>query len=497
METNPFRNKVGTNILKEPYVIFGFILTAALIGFILVLSGVTLAFALLAIPILLLFVNKIFVNAAFAMTVLIVIDFTLLGLTRYIPITIGYVLDIYLLLLFLAYFFNHFYTKVDFKPLKNDLVYLSLIWFGYIVMEIANPEAVSTEAWFSSMRGEALYMIMVIPLVYLIFNKPKYLDLFMYIWGIMTILAFLKGIQQLYLKPDFWEQKWLDDGAYQTHVLWGKLRIFSFFTDASQFGASQGQSGVLGILLYFNTKNYKKKIFWLIVGLTGLYSMMISGTRGAIAVPLAGFALYIILKKNIKIIIVGGFVLASVFVFFKFTTIANDNYQINRMRTAFNPKDDASMNLRLLNQRKFAAYLKNRPIGGGVGHAGNRAQKFVPYGYLANIATDSWFVMIWAECGIVGLFLHLFILFYILGKSIYIVMFRLKNKELIAKLGVLLCCMFGIIAASYSNMYLGQFPTHILLFTSMAYIFLGVNLEKQLEHDEKEKLLQNKLLTSQ
>lgn len=61
---------------------------------------------------------------------------------------------------------------------------------------------------------------------------------------------------------------------------------------------------------------------------------------------------------------------------FKFTTIGNNNYQINRMRTAFD-SDDASLNVRLQNQILFANYLKSRPIGGGVGHAGDRAQKFI------------------------------------------------------------------------------------------------------------------------
>lgn len=135
----------------------------------------------------------------------------------------------------------------------------------------------------------------------------------------------------------------------------------------------------------------------------------------------------------------------------------------------------------------FANYLKTRPFGGGVGHAGDRAQKFVPNGYLANIATDSWYVMIWAECGIVGLYLHLFILFYIVGKGSYIIMFQIKNKELAGKLSALMAGLFGIIAASYGNMVLGQFPTHLLCFSSMAFIFLGTKLDKDLSLEKNTK----------
>jgi hypothetical protein len=37
--------------------------------------------------------------------------------------------------------------------------------------------------------------------------------------------------------------------------------------------------------------------------------------------------------------------------------------------------------------------------------------------FFSHVATDSWYVMIWAEMGIVGLTLHLFILFYVIGMA--------------------------------------------------------------------------------
>ena len=486
-EDNPFSKRINDGKIYNPIAIVGIIFFSVLLSFIVANEDLSISIIIISIPLILIFLNRFFNNLTMGLSFVFVVNFMLMGLSRYLPIpSMGTILDALLILLYIAFFFKHFYKNIDTTILKNDLVYLSLIWFGYIVLEIANPEAKSVNAWFTSMRGEALYMLLIIPLIYLIYNKPKNLDTFLLIWGIFTILASLKGAQQLLIKPDAWEQAWLDQGAAKTHVLWGKLRVFSFFTDAGQFGASQGQSGVVGTLLYFNTKNKKMKFFWLIVALMGFYGMSISGTRGAIAVPAAGFFIYIFLKKNIRVIIIGLSVMMAIFVFFKFTTIGNNNYQINRMRTAFD-SDDASLNVRLQNQILFANYLKSRPFGGGVGHAGDRAQKFVPNGYLANIATDSWYVMIWAECGIVGLYLHLFILFYIVGKGSYIIMFQIKDKELAGKLSALMAGLFGIIAASYGNMVLGQFPTHLLCFSSMAFIFLGTKLDKDLSLEKNTK----------
>jgi hypothetical protein len=62
--------------------------------------------------------------------------------------------------------------------------------------------------------------------------------------------------------------------------------------------------------------------------------MMISGTRGAMIVPMIGGLTYILLRKNFKALIIGGFVLAIVIPFLPYF-IGQSNSQIRRMRTAF------------------------------------------------------------------------------------------------------------------------------------------------------------------
>jgi peptidoglycan/LPS O-acetylase OafA/YrhL len=88
--------------------------------------------------------------------------------------------------------------------------------------------------------------------------------------------------------------------------------------------------------------------------------------------------------------------------------------------------------------------------------------------------------MIWAESGIIGLYLHLFILGWFVGKGMYICMFQIKNRELEVKTAALLCGVFGILVASYGNAVLGQFPTGILVYTSMAYVFMAPGLDKKI-----------------
>ena len=47
------------------------------------------------------------------------------------------------------------------------------------------------------------------------------------------------------------------------------------------------------------------KLLFIFVGLFGIYGMVISGTRGALAVPIVGFMAYFVLSKNIKVLSVG------------------------------------------------------------------------------------------------------------------------------------------------------------------------------------------------
>lgn len=165
----------------------------------------------------------------------------------------------------------------------------------------------------------------------------------------------------------------------------------------------------------------------------------------------------------------GFFLLLLVFYFFKFTTIGQGNYQIRRMRSAFDP-NDASLQVRLENQRKLRTYMASRPFGGGIGHGGVKAQKYLPNAYLSQVPTDSGYVLIWVEQGIVGLILHLFILFYVVGKASYQIMFRIRDPNLKLKMAGLVAGMSGIMVANYGNAVLYQMPTSILFYVSMALL---------------------------
>lgn len=485
---NPFKKNTGSAKLEQPLVILMVLIFSVFLGNVLAKKGISLMAILIVIPFIAIFIERIFHTPKIALFAIQAAGYFVVGIYRYTGpgIPFGLSADGLFVLALVAIIFKNFYQKVDWSPMLKDISLLGSVWMAWILFEILNPEAVSFQAWFYTMRGIAFYFFIGIPLVLLLLREPKDLELYFYIWGGLTMLATLKGAIQLNIGLDPFEQKWMDAGAYQTHILFGKLRVFSFLSDAGQFGASQAQAFVVGSIIAYETKNnWKKKLFFAVMAVLGLYGMLISGTRGAIAIPALGFFTYLVLTKNVKLVAAGMVFGLLIYIFFAYTTIAQSNYQVARMRTAFRPDEDPSFQVRLENQKILKSYLSSRPIGGGIGHAGTRALKYVPNGFLANVATDSWYVLIWAENGAIGLLLHFFVLFYIMGKSGYMIMYRTRDPDLKARMMAIHGSIMGILLANYGNAVMGQFPTSINTYYGMAFMFMIQHLDEQVIEGKK------------
>ncbi|MEI6140524.1 MAG: O-antigen ligase family protein [Mariniphaga sp.] len=491
---NPFDRITGANRLTSPVYFLSFF---SLVGFSAVVigkMGIISALLLIIMPFGLAFMYLLFKYPFIGLYTALFLDFTILGLSRYIDFQVGLLMDGILFLTLIALIFNRFYEKIDWSLANKDVTFLAIIWVGYSFFELVNPEAHSFAASINGFRGVALYMLMTIVFTLLFFDTKQKIDIFLYMWGVLSLLATFKGMMQQFIGCDSYEQLWLDQGGAITHVLFGKLRIFSFMSDAGQFGANQAYSAVVAGIIAIAETNIRKKSFFTIVAVMGIYGMLLSGTRGAISVPFAGFGTYFVLKKN-KAVMAAGFVMIIVmFVFFKYTKIANNVDQVRRMRTAFDP-NDASLQVRLENQRTLSVYLASRPLGGGLGHAGVKAKKYLPNAFLSNVATDSWYVMIWAEMGVIGLLLHLGILFYIMIKSSYNVMFRIRDPIFKMKIAALTSGMAGVMVASYGNAVLGSMPTGLLIYISMAIMLNAEKYDTPLPEEGKKEDTDNRLIT--
>ena len=258
----------------------------------------------------------------------------------------------------------------------------------------------------------------------------------------------------------------------------GVLRVFSFYSDAGQFGASQAMFALMCGIISLAPISKKAKFFYLSAAFISFIGFAVSGTRGAIGVPAAGALMYLFLSKNFKILLLGLIAAGSVFYFLNNTMALQHVEQIRRLRSAFDP-NDPSLQLRLTNQRTFARHLATRPIGAGIGAAGYWGHRYAPNSLLGNTATDSYYVKIWAETGIIGICLHLFMFGYFVGKGGFVV-WHLRDPVLRFKIAAIYCSMCGVMVSSYGNQVFSSIPTGIVMAFIIPLIFLAPQYDDQI-----------------
>ena len=176
--------------------------------------------------------------------------------------------------------------------------------------------------------------------------------------------------------------------------------------------------------------------------------------------------------------------IAILYVFLNLTYIGQGNQYIRRMRTAFNT-EDASWLVRKENHKVLAGYMKTKPFGEGLGLSGAEAEKYAP-GRITNLPNDSWFVKVWVETGVVGVSFHILLLALSLFYGSYLILFRIKDRELRGLLSAMICGFAGILASSYGNAIFLQYPTGIIMYMIQAFLFMGLEYDKELEIRDKE-----------
>lgn len=444
------------------------IAAALLLAWLVVKVGILVPAALMGCAVVAVIAFKIAKDIRWGFYLLMAANFFSVGLTRYVSLPLGLMIDIILLLLFFIFFIKEF-KNISWKPLANPVFIAVTLWMLINIFELANPEARSFEAWFYAMRGVALYFFLALLVGYLCLHHKKDFNWFITLWFLFSLIGTLWGMKQLFIGLDAGEKAWLNvPGNLSTHMLFGKLRVFSFYSDSGQFGASQAHTAVVASILAIFEKSRLRKIFYIVTALLCFYGMLISGTRGAFAIPVVGFFTYLLLIKNFKIVIAGSTVLAVVFIILKFTFIGQGNHQIARLRSSLDP-NDASLQVRITNQKKLAEYLNVHWLGGGVGSGGYWGQRFSPNTFLANLALDSWYVRIAAEYGYVGLVLYLLMLFFILYHSFKKINTE-HNPEIKNQLMALFCGLTGVLVASYGNQVFGQLPTGIIIYLAIVFL---------------------------
>lgn len=374
---------------------------------------------------------------------------------------------------------NEYYWKNAFNVLSIG----ELLWVVFTILELLAPYS-----YFPDIIKSRSF-IFIIPISYLLsgilLDNYKKLRITILLLGIFVITVGMKLYWQKTQGWDWAETKFLMDyEAWHTHLLRDGVRYFSFFSDAGNFGAVMGVFFTTFGLISITLKNTWFR--WLCIGVTLVAGtgLVMSGTRGAVIIPFAGLFLYLLLSKNAKAIAISTLAGIMTFCFFYFTDIGNDNSFIRRTRTAFRPTEDASYNVRVENRKRFAHYLREKPFGIGLGNHVVDTERLMILEE-EYIPTDSFYVDIWVENGIIGLCIYLIFLGTIIMRCCYILFFKVHHQQLRKILIAMLAGIFGFWVNGYVGRAMGASPGSLLVPIFLSFVLNGPYIEKHMKSDYK------------
>ncbi len=143
------------------------------------------------------------------------------------------------------------------------------------------------------------------------------------------------------------------------------------------------------------------------------------------------------------------------------------NATLYRVRSAFTPAKDESMQLRLDNQKNIQPFIQNHPIGGGLGSTGDWGKRFSPNSELSKFPPDSGLIRIAVEQGWIGLLLFSIFTFgvLVLGVRTYL---RSKNQQVKTYSLAFLIIVFLLTVANYPQEAIVLLPNSIIYYISVA-----------------------------
>jgi putative inorganic carbon (HCO3(-)) transporter len=454
------------NFILSPYIYIVLLAATLGIGYLIgtqgLKTGVLLMGALVGLPILI----GSLADLRFGIIVVLIFGYFLMGIKRMVggDLPLGILLDVMMLVLFIGLLIKQLRHN-DWRFMNNATVFLVIIWIIFNLIELFNPVAASREAWFYTVRGMAgLTALFIIALD--TFNSLSFIKLVVKIFVGLALLAALYGIWQEFMGFNQAELAWIyeDPKRFELIFQFGRFRIFSFLSDPTAYGILMAYMSMFCLVLatgpYSNTKRAMLAFF----GVLMLLPVGYAGTRTAYVLVPAAVFFYVLINPSRRVLTIAG-----VFLFFGMALVmkSTSNPIIYRIQSAFTPKEDASMQLRLDNQKFIQPFIQTHALGGGLGSTGVWGKRFSPDNMLSNFPPDSGFVRTAVEQGWLGLLLYCLLLFVAMASSVHYYI-RLHNPVIKNLYQALLILLFSLVLANYPQEAIILLPNSVIFYLTLA-----------------------------
>ena len=389
----------------------------------------------------------------------------------------------------------------------NLMLFSLSVWALFCFIEVLNDTCglgINFAGWYGLTRMMCFQIIYIFIVFTLYISSPEVLQKYLRFWAILSLFSVFWTWKQIHLGMTASERVWFENAGRTTHFVSGIIRWWSTFNDAANYGCNAAGTALTFFVIAITTKIKWDRIFFGVTGLLVMWGMFQSGTRTAMFCLIAGFMVFLVLSKSVKIIVPSAIIGSILLGLLVFTNIGQGNNQIRRMRSAFN-KNDASANVRTINQQTIRKYMQDAPWGIGYGASWDNVPANNKYNKLSKIPPDSEYVFIWVHAGPIGLTVFLISTLIMFLGACHITMFRLKSRSLMG-IGAGLCGAFAAIQlGGYANQVLMQFPNCLIFYGGLTIVYLlpylepaWIELEEKrfAEQEERKRLKLEKKLAS-
>lgn len=490
----------------------GRVLLLFLLFLIAIYEFVTAGFSAFAIvctlPLVILYIYVAFTWRMFTFWTLIVVNYFLQMKDIHLPVPMSLPNEM-LQIILLAIAIVDARQDPHFERCLNLMLLALIVWCSFCTLEILNDTCdlgIDIASWYSGARLMAFQLLYIFLVFSIYISSPASLIKYLKIWLALSLFSVFWVWKQKTFGFTTAENIWLETRGRSTHILNGGtlIRYFSTFGDAANYGINAAGAAATFIIIAITNKIRIYKLLFGISALFIIWGMFQSGTRTAIFCLAAGLMTFIVLSKSIKIAVPFSMVIALFAFILIFTEIGNGNQQIRRMRTAFS-SNNASANVRDINQEVMKKYIRDAPWGIGIGMDRDNVPANNKFRRLTTIPPDSEYVFIWLRTGPVGITIFIITMLIMLGGACYIVLFKLKNKSLIGIGGGLCCAFVAFQLGGYANQVLMQFPNCLIFYGGLSIVYVLPFLEPEwIKHEniqlakqeEKKRLKLEKKLAS-
>lgn len=435
-----------------------------LMGLVLMVLGIQGGLALTAAAIGIVVVFACMFYPLFGVSLLLLIAFSVQLIGKYTAFPVGTSMDALLCVLLFGILLHQIRER-NWQFARSPVSTWVLIWIYYNLFQVLNPWAESKLAWLYTVRSLAVLLMLYFVAAWCMSNLQRIKWLI--IWCIaLSLGAALYGLKQEWFGFTGRELVWLmeDEERFQLIFQWNRLRVFSLMNDPTTCGILMAYMGTFCFILATGPFRVWKRVALALAGSAMYLTMAYAGSRTPFVLVPVGLLFYILLNPTrqvligaaIMILLGAGFVMKS-----------THNAVVYRIQSAFTGADDASVQVRMKNQKYIQPFIQAHPIGAGLGSCGLWGKRFNPDSWLSNFPHDSGYVRIAVEMGWIGLLIYLIFLFVVMREGIHAYL-RARNPVIRHLYLALLTAMFMLIIANYPQEAIVQLPTSMVFYILLA-----------------------------